>query len=199
MSPMHQINCLSVGKHALTLAIISDNFPTVGETQVKPQTTLTSRPDSISASTCDSSLTADCSCPQRQIPPPPPPRITHNSVSTFWIITDPTHSIVNICDHQTLPLMSGPPMKLMVDPKTKPVAHYTHVPVPLHGQDDVKAHLDQNVRLSVLEPVSIDGPVTWCHRMVVCAKKKDTHCRAVFQAFKAHAKSKTHHTQSPFH
>ena len=140
--------------------------------------------------------------------------------------------------------MSGSPLKLMVDPQAKPVAHYTHVPVPLHGQDDVKAHLDQDVRLSVLEPVSIDGPVTWCHldqdvrlsvlepvstdgpvtwchldqdvrlsvlepvsidgpvtwshRMVVCAKKKDKHCRAVFQSFTAHAKSKTHHTQSPF-
>ena len=85
----------------IDLGIFSDNFPTIDETQVQPQTTLTCRPDSISAYTCDSSLTADCSCPQRQLPPSlhhkylslQLKRITHNSVSTFWIITDPAHPI----------------------------------------------------------------------------------------------------------
>ena len=35
----------------------------------------------------------------------------------------------------------------------------------------IKAGLDQNVRLGVIEPVPIGEPVTWCHRMVVCPKK----------------------------
>ena len=43
--------------------------------------------------------------------------------------------------------------------------------VPLHWQEDVKANLDRDVRLGVLEPVPTREPVTWCHRMVICAKK----------------------------
>ena len=64
-----------------------------------------------------------------------------------------------------MPRMTGPPMQ--VDPAAKPVANHTPVSVPLHWQDGVKAGLDQDVRLYVLEPVPIGKPVTWCHRMVI--------------------------------
>ena len=96
--------------------------------------------------------------------------------------------------------MVGPPTRLMVDPSAEPVAHHTPVPVPLHWQDEVKAGLDQDVRLGVLEPVPVGEPVTWCHRMVVCAKKNGKPRRTVdLQSLNAHAKRETHHTQSPFH
>ena len=62
-------------------------------------------------------------------------------------------------------------MKHMVDPNAEPVAIHTPVPVPLHWQEEVKRGLDQDVNLGVIEPVPIGEPVTWCHRMVVCAKK----------------------------
>ena len=82
----------------------------------------------------------------------------------------------------------------------KPVAHHTTVTVPLHWQDEVKARLDQDVRLGVLEPVPIWEPVTWCHRMVVCAKKNGKPRRTVdFQQLNKHATRETHHTPSPFH
>ena len=91
-------------------------------------------------------------------------------------------------------------MQLMVDPNATPVAHHTPVPVPLHWQDEVKAGLDQDIRLGVIEPVPVGEPVTWCHRMVVCAKKNGKPRRTVdFQALNAHAVRETHHTQSPFH
>ena len=94
--------------------------------------------------------------------------------------------------------MEGAPMRLMVDPNAKPVAH--HIPVPPHWQTDVKASLDQDVSLGVLEPVPVREPVTWCNRMVVCAKKSGKPCRTVdFQALNLHATQKPHHTQSPFH
>ena len=35
----------------------------------------------------------------------------------------------------------------------------------------MKAGLDQDVCLGVLEPVPVGEPVTWCHRMVVCTRK----------------------------
>ena len=57
-------------------------------------------------------------------------------------------------------------MCLMIDPEAKPTAYPSLIPVPIHWQDDVKAGLDRDVRLRVLEPVSIGEPVTWCHRMV---------------------------------
>ena len=65
-------------------------------------------------------------------------------------------------------------MHLMIDLKTKPTA-YLPIPVPIHWQDDVKAGLDRDIRLGVIEPVPVDEPVTWCHRMVICAKKNGKH------------------------
>ena len=59
---------------------------------------------------------------------------------------------------------------------------------------------DHDVRLGVLEPVPIGTPVTWCHRMVICAKKTGKLTRTVhFQPLNAHATRETHHAQSPFH
>ena len=109
-------------------------------------------------------------------------------------------STFNTCDHQPLPLMTGQPMRLMVDPTAKPVVHHTPVPVPLQWQDGVKAWLDQVVRLGVLEPVPIGEPVTWCPRMVICAKRNGKSCHTVdFKPLNAHAKRETRHTPSPFH
>ena len=76
----------------------------------------------------------------------------------------------------------------------------TPIPVPLHWQDAVKASLMQDVKLGVIEPVPVGEPVTWCHRMVVCAKSNGEPRRTIdFQALNTHAARETHHTQSPFH
>ena len=84
--------------------------------------------------------------------------------------------------------MESVPMRLMVDPSAEPVAHHTPIPVPLHWQEDVKAGLDQDVSLGVLEPVPTGEPITWCHCMVVCAKKNGKPRRTVdFQALNLHA------------
>ena len=56
------------------------------------------------------------------------------------------------------------------------------------------------VSFGVLEPVLVGEPVTWCHHMVICAKKNGKPRQTVdFQAFNLHATRETHHTQSPFH
>ncbi len=52
-------------------------------------------------------------------------------------------------------MMEGPPLQLMVDPNAKPVAAHNPVPVPIHWQNDVKAGLDRDVILGVLEPVPV--------------------------------------------
>ena len=106
----------------------------------------------------------------------------------------------NTCEHQLLPMIQGPPLRLMVDPDAAPVAHHTPVPVPVHWQEEVKAGLDRDVRLGVIEPVPVGDPVTYCHRMVICAKKDGKPRRTVdMQSLNANATRETHHTQSPFH
>ena len=98
------------------------------------------------------------------------------------------------------PMMDTPPLRLMVDPNAVLVAHYTPVPVPVHWQEEVKAGTDRNIRLGVIEPVPIGQPVTWCHRMVICAKKDGSPRRTVdIQALNANASMETHHTTSSFH
>ena len=97
-------------------------------------------------------------------------------------------------------MMEGPPMKLMIDPNAEPIAHHSPIPIPIHWQEEVKAGLDRDVRLVVIEQVPIGEPVTWCHRMVICAKKNEKSHRTIdFQPLNTHATREIHHMQSPFH
>ena len=173
------------------LGMISGSFPTVGESVPAQQTIQTP---------------AACNCPRRQKPPPKPTQPPYPATEANrerlqqWLLEYYKSSTFNTCEHQSLPLMEGVPMRLMVNPDAEPVVHHTSIPVPLHWQEEVKAGLDQDVALGVLEPVPVGEPVTWCHRMVVCAKKNGKPRRTVdFQALNLHATCETHHTQSLFH
>ena len=59
----------------------------------------------------------------------------------------------------------GSPLQRMVDPSATPVAIHTPVPVPIHWRDDIKAGLDRDVRLGVIEPVPVvnrwNGAIAW--------------------------------------
>ena len=183
------------------LHIIPKDFPKIGETAHFCYAVLRNETGSP-----DSSPTNLCDCPRRRKPPPPPRRLPFPATDDNrerlqkYLLDFYRSSTFNTCDHQPLPLMEGPPLELMIDPTANPVAYHTPIPVPLHWQKEVKAGLDQDVRLGVLEPVPIGEPVTWCHRMVICAKKNGKPRRTVdFQPLNAHAKRETHHTPSPFH
>ena len=147
-----------------------------------------------------------CSCPQRAQPPtklteaPFPPTQDNRGKLESFLLKRYQASSFNTCEHQPLPRMDGPPLRLMIDPNATPTAHHSPIPVPLHWQDEVRAGLDRDVRLGVLEPVPIGEPVTWCHRMVTCAKKNGSLRRTIdLQPLNTHATRETHHTQSPFH
>lgn len=177
----------------IDLGIISNTFPSIGETQSE-----------INATHQDDQT--DCGCPKRELPPPLPtelpfPATEENREKLENFLLDYySKSTFNTCEHQPLPLMEAPPVKLMIKPDAEPVAHHSPIPVPIHWHDTVKADLDRDVRLGVIEPVPIGEPVTWCHRMVVCAKKNGNPRRTVdFQALNVHASRETHHTQSPYH
>ena len=47
----------------------------------------------------------------------------------------------------------------------------TPIDVPIHWRDDVKAGLDQDGKMGVIEAVPVGTPVTWCHRMV-CVQRR---------------------------
>ena len=118
---------------------------------------------------------APCGWPKRTQPPPTPTELPYPATKASlerlqeFLLDYYGSSTFNTCPHQRLPLMEAPPMRLMVDHSAQPVAHHQAIPVPLHWCDDVKAGLERDVQLGVLEPVPIGEPVTWCHRMVVSA------------------------------
>ena len=79
----------------------------------------------------------------------------------------------NNCQIQPLKMMnSDKPLKLFVDPTVKPVAIHKAAIIPIHLKARVKADLDRDVRLGILEKVDINSPVKWLSRMLVTMKKR---------------------------
>ena len=153
-----------------------------------------------------SSMTATRDCPRRQPPPLPPKELPFPAVEDNrekleqWLLSYYKASTFNTCHHQPLLPTEGPPLRLMIHPDVKPVACHTPIDVPIHWRDDVKAGLDQGCQMGVIEAVPVGTPVTWCHRMVVCAKKNGKPRRTVdLQTLNAYATRETQHTQRPFH
>ena len=174
----------------IDLGMISETFPTIGEVIASDDTTTPTQ----------------CPCLPRTAPPPlpeglPMPATEENRAAIeSWLKKRYAASTFNTCTHQTLPMVSGPPLRLMIDKDATPVARHSPIPVAVHWQNEVKAGLDEDVRLGVLEKVPVGDRVTWCHRMVICAKKNGKPRRTVdFQALNAYAARETHHTPSPFH
>ena len=147
-----------------------------------------------------------CSCPTRAPPPDRPitlplPGTEENRHRLKRHLLDLySASAFNVCEHQPLPMMSGPPLSLSIDPNAVPKPCHTPIAIPIHWQDEVKAGLDRDVRLGVLEKFPLGTPVTWCHRMVICTKKNESLRRTInFQPLNQHATRETHHCPSLFH
>ena len=66
--------------------------------------------------------------------------------------------------------MHGLPLEIHLREKAQLKVVFTLAAVPVHWKGKVKADLDRDVALGVLEEVGPNEPVTWCHRMVVCRK-----------------------------
>lgn len=208
----------------IKLGMISETFPTVGDISRKlcssqseevhtdasycGTTTILAENVALTNHVTDTDTTPNdlCGCPRRELPPPKPLKLpvpaTGDNVRSLeeYLLNYYKSSTFNTCPHQLLPLMNAPQLRLYIDDHASPVAHNKPIPVPIHWQDEVKSGLDQDVRLGVLEPVPIGTTVTWCHQMVICAKKDGKPRRTIdFQALNKYAKRETHHTPSPFH
>ena len=95
--------------------------------------------------------------------------------------------------------MTRKPLDIAFMEGAVPVAVHTPVSVPHHWKPEVKAGLDQDVKLGIIEPVQAGTPTTWCSRMVVAPKKDGTPRRTVdLQKVNDATRRETHHTSSPY-
>ena len=108
------------------LGVIGADFPKTGPRE--PESDSVSNATSCNSTTSESCMTAACDCPRRQLPPPPPqappyPPTDENAQKIEdWLLKYYSSSTFNVCSHQPLPAMEGPPLRLMVDPAAQPVA-----------------------------------------------------------------------------
>ena len=165
----------------------------------------------IAATTCSNSGVANpddppCSCPVRQLPPQDPPSlpceptVENLPILRQYILDRYAASAFNMCEQQPLPLMKdSPPLRLFMDPLAKPVAIHSPAAVPLHWEASVKAGLERDLRLGVIERVPVNTPTTWCSRMIITPKHDGSPRRVVdFQSVNDHCPRQTHHTRSPW-
>lgn len=100
--------------------LISYSFPSIGATQSGHNCSSTGGPN------------RHLSLPRCQRPPPPPTKLpfpapdanrpdANRQKLQQYLLDYYKAGAFNTCEHQTLPLMDSPPMKLMLDPDAEPV------------------------------------------------------------------------------
>ena len=163
----------------IDLEMNSETFPTIGE---------------VIASD-DAATPTHCPCTPRTAPPPlheglPMPATEENRAAIeSWLKKRYVASTFNTCTHQTLPMMSGPPLRLMIDNDATPVARHRPIPVAVHWPG--RGCTSRRAR---------GGTCRRSGHMVICVKKNGKPRRTVdFQALNVYVARETHHTPSPFH
>ena len=100
------------------LGIIPQSFPSI-ESAMTDSSALHSDTDNNLDEDC-------CRCPLRQSPPPLPTSLPFPATEENrekleqWLLDYYKSSTFNVCEHQKLPMMSGPPMRLIVDDDATP-------------------------------------------------------------------------------
>ncbi len=147
-----------------------------------------------------------CSCPQRTVPPPCPTELPFPCVSAnnnrmkAWLLDRYGSSTFNICPHQALPCMEGPPIEIHVDPAATPKACHTPATMPLHWQQKVYDDLLRDEVLGVIERVPYGEQVTLCHCMVITRKHDGSPRRTVdLSPLNKYCQRETFANESPFH
>ena len=130
----------------------------------------------MTSNLCDNSGTtnpvAPCGCPVRIATPPKPFPPSAENRDTFekWLLSYYASSAFNICEHQPLPKMAGRPFDIHFRREAEPHTFHCPIPVPHHWKKQVKADLDTDVRLSIIEPVAPGTPSICCSKIVVVGK-----------------------------
>ena len=180
-------NCLK------DLNVISPSFPFPMETS-----------ESHVAELLTSTDTAPCGCKARTITPDPPkipmePLPENLEKLRNYIVEHYSSSTMNMCSHQSLPEMAGPPLHFTLKEGTVPKVVHTPAKIPVHWKDTVKQQLDRDVRMGILKEVPPDEPVEWQHRMVVVRKHDGSPRRTVdMQELNKATLRPTHPLTSPY-
>ena len=190
-----------------TLGCLPQNFPTVGQCDTNNSASISGVAGITKCTNTGVVGPNDipCKCPKRSLPPsdipdlPCAPTVENLPQIKQFILDRFSSSAFNCCEHQPLPLMSdAPPLRLFVDPHATPVAVTSPSVIPHHWVTDVKAGLDRDERLGVIEKVPVNEPVSWCSRMVITPKHDGSPRRVVDHSqVNKHAPRQTHHTKSP--
>lgn len=194
------INGFYLSRQVLTeLYVIPKSFPTAGD--AKPGTNVKEEVHDVSAVIDNPS----CGCLPRQPPPerpakiPFPCNIENIPKMRKWLLDTFASSTFNKCPHQPLPFIKANPITLHVDENANPIAHHTPSVLPIHWRDKVKAGLDDDEKLGVIERVPDGVPTTWLHRMVVVPKPSGEPRRTVdLSPLNKYCKRETHATVPPF-
>lgn len=181
--------------------IIKETFP---ETEISndvnrsvPGDSSQSSPSHLSLAPCGCPLRTDC--PQRPDKLPYPATTNHREDFEEWIKRYYSASAFNTCPHQELQVMKSEPLKFAFKPDYTPRAIHKPIPIPHHWKEKVKAQLDADVALGIIEPVPQGIPTQWCLRIVVVPKKDGSPRRTVdLQELNKATLRETHHTPSPF-
>ena len=206
------VNQVYLSKAAcIDLGTIPQDFPSIGSCSPDQQSSPASVADISAPRKCSNSGVVGhgdtpCSCPIRSAPPPGLPVLpcspTPENLPTIkqYILDRYAASAFNCCERQALPLMNdSPPLRLFVDEDAKPRAITAPGQIPAHWVHDVKAGIDRDIALGVIEPVPVNTPDTWTSRMVITAKHDGSPRRVVdYQPINQFAPRQTHHTPSPW-
>ena len=195
----------------IDLGMIPTDFPSIGScspgSEARPALAAAiSVPGKCSNSGVLGPDDTPCSCPVRSAPPSNPPVLPCSPtpenlpIIKQYLLDRYAASAFNICERQPLPLMrDSPPLRLFVDEQAKPTAVGAPGQIPAHWVHDVRAGIERDVALGVLEPVPVNTPDTWTSRMVITAKHDGSPRRVVdYQPVNRHAPRQTHHTPSPW-
>lgn len=189
----------------IDLGIINNEFPSVGSVFHADVSGLETN-EVLSPSLVNGDIDKICDCPERGSVPPMPMKLPfepipdNNEKMRSWLLETFKASTFNTCPHRPLPQMTGPPLEIHLDDGAIPKACHTPATIPLHWQQQVKADLDRDEALGVIEKVPYGEPVTWCHRMVVTRKHDGSPRRTVdLSPLNRYCKRETFASETPFH
>ena len=147
-----------------------------------------------------------CDCPKRSAVPLRPRTlpfapIPENVGKMYqWLLKYFEASTFNVCPHQPLQEMDGPPLEMHMEEQAVPRSCSTPLPLPLHWAEEVKNDIYRDEALGIIEDVPYGEPSPWCHRMVVTRKHDGSPRRTVdLSPLNKFCKRELHSAESPFH
>ena len=99
--------------------------------------------------------------PKLPVSMPWPPTESNVDALEQWIRDYYATTGFNVCEHQALQAMTGPPLKIRVEEGVEPRVVHQPIPLPHHWCQEVLDKLERDYRLWVIRKVPAGTPATW--------------------------------------